>query len=82
MFICLCTGVTSQVVHELVARGAATTKDIARACGAGMDCGRCRHTVRVTVSAAKANSCKAHGGRAAGTDRQVPTITGCVGWSA
>lgn len=57
MFVCLCTGVTSHVVADLVAQGASSTKDIARACGAGMDCGRCRRTVRATISAAKA-----HGG--------------------
>ncbi|WP_077087841.1 (2Fe-2S)-binding protein [Mycobacterium rhizamassiliense] len=46
MFVCLCNGVTSQTVAECVAAGAATTKDVARACGAGADCGRCRRTVR------------------------------------
>ena len=49
MFVCLCTGVTSQVVTDLVATGAATSKQIADACGAGADCGRCRRTVRAII---------------------------------
>jgi bacterioferritin-associated ferredoxin len=50
MFVCLCTGVTSQVVEDLVASGAGSTKEIAQACGAGMDCGRCRRTVRAIIA--------------------------------
>lgn len=50
MFVCLCTGVTSQVVTDLVAAGAATSKQIADACGAGADCGRCRRTVRAIIA--------------------------------
>ena len=49
MFVCLCTGVTSQVVTDLVAGGASTSKQIADACGAGADCGRCRRTVRAII---------------------------------
>jgi bacterioferritin-associated ferredoxin len=49
MFICLCKGVTSQTVIEAVAAGATTTKQVAKACGAGTECGRCRHTVRAII---------------------------------
>jgi len=49
MFVCLCNGVTSQTVAEAVAAGASTTKDVARACGAGADCGRCRRTVQAIL---------------------------------
>ncbi|WP_099024091.1 (2Fe-2S)-binding protein [Mycolicibacterium palauense] len=52
--MCLCSGATSQVVEELVAAGASSTKDIGQACGAGMDCGRCRRTVRACIAAARA----------------------------
>ncbi|MGZ8803398.1 MAG: (2Fe-2S)-binding protein, partial [Mycobacterium sp.] len=45
MFVCLCTGTTSQVVNEVVANGARTSREIAAACGAGGDCGRCRRTL-------------------------------------
>ncbi len=49
MFVCLCNGVTSQTVAETVAAGASTTRDVAEACGAGADCGRCRRTVQAIL---------------------------------
>jgi bacterioferritin-associated ferredoxin len=57
MFVCLCTGVTSQVVSDLVAAGASTSKQIAEACGAGADCGRCRCTVRAIIAASVVEDC-------------------------
>ena len=51
MFVCLCTGVTSHVVADVVANGACTSKQVAEACGAGSDCGRCRLTVRGMIEA-------------------------------
>jgi bacterioferritin-associated ferredoxin len=53
MFVCLCNGITSQVVADAVAKGASTTNQIAAACGAGADCGRCRRTLRALLSASK-----------------------------
>jgi bacterioferritin-associated ferredoxin len=52
MYVCLCKGVTSQTVSEVVAQGASTTKKVAKACGAGSECGRCRRTVRAIINAA------------------------------
>ncbi|ORW96693.1 MULTISPECIES: (2Fe-2S)-binding protein [unclassified Mycobacterium] len=49
MFVCLCNGVTSHTVAECVAAGASTTKEVAQACGAGADCGRCRRTVQAML---------------------------------
>ncbi|HET7666322.1 MAG TPA: (2Fe-2S)-binding protein [Mycobacterium sp.] len=51
MFVCLCNGVTSHVVGEVVADGAKTSRQIAEACGAGDDCGRCRRTLRAMIEA-------------------------------
>lgn len=51
MFVCLCTGATSHVVDEVVANGARTSREIAEACGAGGDCGRCRRTLREIIAA-------------------------------
>ena len=51
MFVCLCTGVTSHVVRDVVAKGASTSKEVAAVCGAGSDCGRCRRTVRAIIEA-------------------------------
>ncbi|MGV0739498.1 (2Fe-2S)-binding protein [Mycobacterium syngnathidarum] len=54
MFVCLCTGATSQVVNEIVEAGARTSKEVAEACGAGADCGRCRRTIRAIIAAHQA----------------------------
>ncbi|WP_163799521.1 (2Fe-2S)-binding protein [Mycolicibacterium sediminis] len=51
MFVCLCVGVTSQTVAAVVAAGARTTNEVAAACGAGSECGRCRRTVRSIIDA-------------------------------
>ncbi|MBB3750729.1 bacterioferritin-associated ferredoxin [Mycolicibacterium sp. BK634] len=62
MFVCLCNGVTSQVVAEAVEAGATTTKQVAGACGAGAECGRCRRTVRAIIEAAGTAEPKGHKG--------------------
>jgi bacterioferritin-associated ferredoxin len=49
MFVCLCNGITSQVVADAIAGGATTTNQIAAACGAGAECGRCRRTLRLLL---------------------------------
>jgi bacterioferritin-associated ferredoxin len=51
MYVCLCRGVTSQAVANAVYRGARATRQIALACGAGADCGRCRRTIRTIIDA-------------------------------
>ncbi|HTH85182.1 (2Fe-2S)-binding protein [Mycobacterium sp.] len=50
MYVCLCLGVTSDTVTRTVVAGAATTKQVADACGAGAQCGRCRRTVRAIIA--------------------------------
>lgn len=52
MYVCLCNGATSHTVAEAVAAGATTCNAVARACGAGVDCGRCRRSVRAIIEAA------------------------------
>ena len=59
MFVCLCTGATSQCVADAVAKGACTSKQVAQACGAGTDCGRCRRAVRAIIAAESANLTRA-----------------------
>lgn len=54
MYVCLCTGTTSKAVAEAVAGGATTPKQVATACGAGIDCGRCRRNLRAIIDAASA----------------------------
>ncbi|WP_299559135.1 (2Fe-2S)-binding protein [uncultured Mycolicibacterium sp.] len=60
MFVCLCTGATSQTVSEVVAAGARTSREIAEACGAGADCGRCRRTLRAIIAAHAGTECPVH----------------------
>jgi bacterioferritin-associated ferredoxin len=62
MFVCLCNGVTSQVVADAVEAGATTTKQVASVCGAGAECGRCRRTVRAIIEASGAAEPKRHKG--------------------
>ncbi|HYB38566.1 MAG TPA: (2Fe-2S)-binding protein [Mycobacterium sp.] len=50
MFVCLCNGVTSQMVAEAVSQGTSTTKEVADACGASADCRRCPRTVRAIIN--------------------------------
>ncbi|HEY6649939.1 MAG TPA: (2Fe-2S)-binding protein [Mycobacterium sp.] len=51
MYVCLCLGVTSDTISRAVAAGATTSKQVADACGAGSECGRCRRTVRAIIAA-------------------------------
>jgi bacterioferritin-associated ferredoxin len=53
MYVCLCVGATNQTVSDAVARGACTSKQVAAACGAGADCGRCKRTLRAIIAAAR-----------------------------
>jgi bacterioferritin-associated ferredoxin len=39
-------------VSDAIACGASTSKEVAAACGAGLDCGRCRRTLRAIIEAA------------------------------
>lgn len=50
MYVCLCTGATTQAVREAVVGGASTCRQVAAACGAGTDCGRCWRTVRDIIA--------------------------------
>jgi bacterioferritin-associated ferredoxin len=50
-------GVTSHVVNDVIAAGASTSKEIADACGAGSECGRCRRTLRAIIEAHTVNGC-------------------------
>jgi bacterioferritin-associated ferredoxin len=55
VFVCLCNGITSQVVAEAIEGGASTTNQIAAVCGAGAECGRCRRTLRKLLGTPSGN---------------------------
>ena len=67
MFVCLCAGVTNQAVAAAVDAGASTSREVAEACGAGAECGRCRRTVRAIIDARLAAGASVRG--RAGPDR-------------
>ncbi len=41
MIVCLCRGVSERHVEAAIARGASTSEEVGRVCGAGRDCGAC-----------------------------------------
>jgi bacterioferritin-associated ferredoxin len=41
MIVCICLGVSEQHVEAMIGKGARTSEDIGRACGAGQDCRAC-----------------------------------------
>jgi bacterioferritin-associated ferredoxin len=41
MVICLCKGVSDKKIHQLIAGGAKSLRDIMASCQAGSDCGSC-----------------------------------------
>jgi bacterioferritin-associated ferredoxin len=52
MLVCHCHGITDRQIRRLVKDGAGSTRDIARATGAGLRCGGCRSNVKQVVDAA------------------------------
>jgi bacterioferritin-associated ferredoxin len=51
MYVCLCLGITTEAVRDAIEDGASTSRQVASACGAGSQCGRCRRTVRAIIDA-------------------------------
>ena len=56
MYVCLCCGVTNEIVSAAVIAGATTTKQVSAACGAGSDCGRCCRTIRSIIDSLSATT--------------------------
>ncbi|HIF93413.1 MAG: (2Fe-2S)-binding protein [Myxococcales bacterium] len=52
MIVCECSGVTERQIRRIVREGACSTRDVARATGAGMSCGDCRSNVKKVVDGA------------------------------
>jgi bacterioferritin-associated ferredoxin len=55
MYVCLCAGVTCQSITHAVSQGAKTCKQVAVACGAGLDCGGCLRHLKAIIEAANAD---------------------------
>ena len=52
MLVCHCRGITDRQIRRLVREGACSTRDVARATGAGLRCGGCRENVKQVVDEA------------------------------
>lgn len=72
MYVCLCTGVTSQQVSDAVAAGASTTKRVGELTGAGTVCGRCRSTIRALIAASLSDQAGGRAERPATVPRPEP----------
>ncbi len=53
MIVCLCKSVNDRRLDQVVAGGARTPGQVARACGAGTDCGRCVAEIRRRLARAR-----------------------------
>ena len=65
MYVCICRVVSSTTVRAAIADGARTVRQVARACGASQDCGRCVAHVRALLE-------EHHGPRARGRLESKP----------
>ncbi len=46
MIVCHCKALSDQSIRRVIRRGADSTREVARACGAGRICGGCRPAIR------------------------------------
>ena len=49
MIVCLCKGVSSGTIRQVIAQGATTVEEVGHACGAGTDCGGCQGCIEDLV---------------------------------
>lgn len=57
MYICICKAVTDSAIHEAVAEGCQSMRDLRKTLGCCTDCGRCaRHTKEVLGEALAASA--------------------------
>lgn len=49
MLVCHCKGLSDRAVRKAVKSGACSVGEVARACGAGGDCGSCRPVIQEIV---------------------------------
>lgn len=57
MYVCLCKAIPKSEIDTLIQDGAQTSEDIETKCGAGGDCGSCRHRLdKIIQEASEASS--------------------------
>jgi bacterioferritin-associated ferredoxin len=85
MFVCICRAVSSTDVRAVIAGGARTVKQVAEACGATRDCGRCVVHVRALLEVEHGPRGRGRlpssneGTAAAPTTREVTSSDGLLG---
>ena len=52
MLVCHCRGISDRQIRRLVREGATSTREVAKATGAGLRCGGCRSNVKQVVDQA------------------------------
>jgi bacterioferritin-associated ferredoxin len=52
MWVCLCRGITSRAIEDVIADGAATVEEIVVRSGAGLRCQGCRPTLEAMLGCA------------------------------
>ena len=57
MVLCICQSVSEREVEAAIRQGAQSLADVARACGAGTDCGCCRGAIEQRLERACSNAC-------------------------
>ena len=49
MFVCLCGAVNDTEIRDAIRSGAHTADDVGQACGAGVQCGKCRTMIESMI---------------------------------
>jgi len=57
MVVCLCQGVSEKHVRRAISEGAATRREVTRACGAGGACGGCHVTIAEMICESREQVC-------------------------
>jgi len=57
VILCVCQSVTDREVDAAIREGARSLAEIARACGAGTDCGCCTRVIEQRIDGACAGDC-------------------------
>jgi len=78
VYVCICFGVTDTQVGAQIEGGARSVREIAAACRAGTDCGRCVKTISAMMprdDTRSCNGCTKRCGRVCRADRETATTS-------
>jgi len=72
MIVCICNGITDREIRKHITSGARSVSAVAKACGAGTDCGSCCCTVREMLGRHRNGGAGPTGARLAQAESPVP----------